>query len=245
MGKTDMSRTPHGGRLDRRAFIGMTAAGMAGATTAARSAAEEPKLERPRHPDADAALERLRAGNRRFVTGKIKRVPVTPKELAQLEKGQQPFATILGCSDSRVPIELVFDQGLGELFVVRLAGNVVDPDVQGSLEYAVDHLGTRLIVVMGHQNCGAVTAAMAAAADDEKEGPGIRQLLKRIEPALKGIDPKLPQEERLNRAVEANVRLSIKQLLHYADHWEYYEKGDYDIVGAVYQMKTGKVEFLT
>ena len=90
----------------------------------------------------------------------VRSLPVTPKELAQLEKGQQPFATILGCSDSRVPIELVFDQGLGELFVVRLAGNVVDPDVQGSLEYAVDHLGTRLIVVMGHQNCGAVTAAM-------------------------------------------------------------------------------------
>ncbi len=116
------------------------------------AATKESENDRPKDPEE--ALAMLRAGNQRFVTGKAKRVPVTPQQLATLEKGQHPFATILGCSDSRVPIELIFDQGLGDLFVIRVAGNIAAPSQIGSVEFAAEKFGTRLVVVMGHSVWG-------------------------------------------------------------------------------------------
>src|SRR5262245_42512977 len=113
-------------------------------------------------PSADEALARLVAGNKRFVHGKARLAGLSRKKLADLTKGQQPFATILGCSDSRVPPEWVFDAGLGDLFVVRVAGNVLSPEVAGSLQYAGAHLQTPLFVVLGHEGCGAISAALAS-----------------------------------------------------------------------------------
>ena len=135
------------------------------------------------------ALERLRAGNARFVAGEA-RFPTVQKEvLAALAKGQQPYATILGCSDSRVPPELLFDAGFGELFIVRLAGNVLSPEVTGSLQYAGTHLKTPLFMVLGHEGCGAVQAALAVKFRGARERSRIEALLQNILPGLDGIDP--------------------------------------------------------
>src|SRR5262249_49878388 len=125
---------------------------------------------------------------------------------------QQPFATILGCSDSRVPVELLFDQGFGDLFVVRVAGNVLAPDGMGSIEFAVLHLETPLVVVLGHEECGAVTAALEPAEERAREPWRLQQLLERIVPALKEIDSTLTAAERIHRGVEANVRRSVRTL---------------------------------
>src|SRR4051812_12393673 len=119
-------------------------------------------------PSADEALARLRAGNERFLRGEARSAGPVHETLADLARGQRPFATILGCSDSRVPPEWVFDAGLGELFVIRVAGNVLSPEVAGSLQYAGAHLGTPLFVVLGHEGCGAVAAALATKHDGEK-----------------------------------------------------------------------------
>ena len=153
------------------------------------------------------------AGNRRFVARERLRAGTGHSTLAQMAEGQQPFATILGCSDSRVPPELLFDQGFGDLFVIRVAGNVVSAEVLGSIQYAGAHLRTPLFIVLGHEGCGAVGAALAAkfygAATTRK---GIRALLRSILPGLDGIDPALPSHEQLRVAVEANVRWSMHQL---------------------------------
>src|SRR6187549_1649668 len=133
---------------------------------------------------ADEALQRLKEGNERFLAGTA-RFPTVQKEvLADLAKGQQPYATILGCSDSRVPPELVFDAGFGELFVIRVAGNVLGPTILGTLQYAGRHLQTPLFVVLGHEGCGAVKAALASKFDGAKHGSRIETLLEGIVPAL-------------------------------------------------------------
>jgi carbonic anhydrase len=229
----------------RRGFLkvaGATAAFAVGGCDELVAAPEQSESESPKTPAEAIAM--LKAGNARFVAGKSTRIPVTPEALAKSEKGQHPFATILGCSDSRVPIELIFDQGLGDLFVIRLAGNVVDTDVEGSIEYAVAHLKTKLIVVLGHEGCGAVTAAMAAKDEREKEPVGIRKLVQQIEPALEGINPDLPQSERLQLGVEANVRQSVKEILAFPGHNEARKKGLFDIVGSVYELHTGRVRLV-
>lgn len=229
----------------RRSFIrlsGAAAAACAVGSSIPVATAQPADEGRPGTPRE--ALERLKAGNERFRAGKSKCTPVTPDELAELEKEQHPFATILGCSDSRVPIELIFDQGLGDLFVIRLAGNVVDADVVGSLEYAVAHLQTKLLVVLGHYGCGAVTAALAAKEQREKEPRGIQKLLEQIEPALAGIDPELPLPEKLRLAVEANVRQSVRNILAFPGHEAARKQGLFDIVGAVYELRTGRARLL-
>jgi len=162
---------------------------------------------------ADEALTRLIEGNERFVRGKA-RFPTVQKEvLAELEKAQHPYATILGCSDSRVPPELVFDAGLGELFIVRVAGNVISPEVMGSFQYAGVHLRTPLFVVLGHEGCGAVQAALAAKFHRAHEPSRISLLLDDILPGLRDISAKLAPQEQFAAAVEANVRWSMRQLL--------------------------------
>src|SRR6478672_730870 len=141
---------------------------------------------------ADEAFARLVAGNDRFIRGEA-RFPTIQKEvLAALAKGQRPYATVLGCSDSRVPPELIFDAGFGELFIVRVAGNVISPEVMGTLQYAGVHLRTPLFVVLGHEDCGAVGAALAARHGGSSEPDRIAALLQNIEPGLRHLDATLP-----------------------------------------------------
>jgi len=158
--------------------------------------------------------------------------------VAMLSEGQHPFGIVLGCADSRVAPELVFDHGLGDLFVIRVAGNVVAEDEAGSIEYALQHLGVPLLVVLGHDNCGAVTAALGAHEDEPGE---LVSLLRRILPALGGIDPSLPMQERIRLGVEANVRQSVAQLRAIQDRLGQSAAERTLIVGAVYDLETGRV----
>jgi len=192
----------------------------------------------------DKALARLKTGNARFVAGKARFPTVQKAVLAELAKGQRPYATIIGCSDSRVPPELVFDASFGELFIVRIAGNVISPEVMGSIQYAAVHLQTPLFVVMGHDGCGAVQAALAALHQGKRERARIVQLLDRILPGLAGIDPALPAEAQMRAAVEANVRWSMQQVLDTPEAKARKAEGVLKLVGAVYELKTGKVRFL-
>jgi carbonic anhydrase len=193
---------------------------------------------------ATQALARLKAGNERFVRGKA-RFPTVKKEvLAALAKGQQPYATIIGCSDSRVPPELLFDAGFGELFIVRVAGNVISPEVMGTLQYAAVHLYTPLFVVLGHEGCGAVQAALAAKFEGARERRRIALLLKRIVPGLESLRPGRSADAQMKAAVEANVRWSIRQLRETPEGKARMAEGILKLVGAVYELKTGRVRFL-
>jgi carbonic anhydrase len=197
-----------------------------------------------RTPTADEVLERLRAGNDRFVRGEA-RFPTVQKEiLAQLAKGQQPYATILGCSDSRVPPELVFDAGFGELFIIRVAGNIVSPEIMGTLQYAGVHLRTPLFVVLGHEGCGAVKAALAAKFQGARDRSRIERLLENITPGLETIGAESTPEEQMQAAVEANVRWSMRQLLETPEAKARMAEGVMKLVGAVYELTTGRVRFL-
>ena len=193
---------------------------------------------------ADEALARLVAGNDRFVRGEA-RFPTIQKEvLAELAKGQRPYATIIGCSDSRVPPELVFDAGFGELFIVRIAGNVVSPEIMGTLQYAAVHLHTPLFVVLGHQGCGAVQAALAASVHGPREHARIALLLENMLPGLRDLGGTLAPPDRLGAAVEANVRWSMHQLLDTPEGKARMAEGIIKLVGAVYELETGRVRFL-
>lgn len=193
---------------------------------------------------ADWALQRLKQGNARFVQGKS-RFPTVRKEiLAELAKGQRPYATIIGCSDSRVPPEMVFDAGFGALFIVRVAGNVISPEVMGTLQYAVLHLRTPLFVVLGHEGCGAIQAALDRK-DRADPDRGIELLMKRISPALAGLPAGLKGNARVMAAVEANVRWSIQQLRDTPEGQARMKEGVFQLVGAVYELKTGRVRFLS
>jgi carbonic anhydrase len=193
---------------------------------------------------ADQALQRLTAGNERFVRGEA-RFPTIQKEvLAELAKAQQPYATILGCSDSRVPPELVFDAGFGELFIIRVAGNVISPEVKGTLQYAGAHLKTPLFVVLGHEGCGAVQAALKMMRDGQREREHIERLLENIVPGLKNVNVKLAADTQFLHAVEANVRWSMHQLLETPEAKARIAEGVMKLVGAVYELHTGRVRFL-
>ncbi len=195
-------------------------------------------------PSADDVLARLVAGNERFIRGEA-RFPTVPREvLAGLAKAQRPYATILGCSDSRVPPELVFDAGFGELFVVRVAGNVVSPEVMGTLQYAGVHLRTPLFLVLGHESCGAVQAALAAQFRGARDRKHIAVLLKNILPGLCGVDATLAPPQQLRAAVEANVRWSIRQLLDTPEVRARKAERVMKLVGAVFEITTGRVRFL-
>ena len=164
--------------------------------------------------------------------------------LAALAKAQQPYATVLGCSDSRVPPELVFDAGFGELFVIRVAGNVLGPSILGTLQYAGTHLQTPLFVVLGHNGCGAVKAAIASKFHRARQESRIAVLLENIVPALDSLDPTLPSAALLNGAVEANVRWTVRKLLETPEPQARAARGGVKLVGAVYDLNTGRVRFL-
>ena len=190
------------------------------------------------------ALSRLKAGNERFVAGKLRHPHLGNDWRKRLAGGQKPFATILGCSDSRVPPELLFDQGFGDLFVVRVAGNVIDTDVAGSVEYGVDHLGTKLVVVMGHEGCGAVTAALQPDEKLANEPNEIQALVGRIKPGLSAPRSEQPFEKRLTTAVEENVRTSVQQLRKVPDLGAAEKANRTTIIGCVYEIGSGRVRML-
>jgi carbonic anhydrase len=193
---------------------------------------------------AQEALSRLKEGNARFIAGKARFQTVQKDVLAELTKGQQPYATILGCSDSRVPPELVFDAGFGELFVIRVAGNVLGPSIMGTLQYAAAHLKTPLFVVLGHDHCGAVHAAIESRFHGATHKSRIEILLENILPALENLDGKQPPESLLESAVEANVRHTIRQLLDTPEAREKMSDSSMMLVGAIYDIESGTVRFL-
>ena len=191
------------------------------------------------------ALRKLSAGNRRFVKRKPIHGQVNEEAFAAIRGTQRPLAVIVGCSDSRVPPELVFDQGFGDLFVIRLAGNVIAPGVAGSIQYAHRHLGTKLLVVLGHEGCGAVKAALAAKFHRAQHPGRIQQLVAMIEPGLEQIGLRQAATAQLSAAVEANVRWSLLQLNRTPEVQQAVrEHREILIVGAVYDLATGKVRWL-
>ena len=201
--------------------------------------------QEPRPPTADEALALLRAGNERFIRGRARFTTVRKEILAALAEVQRPYATILGCSDSRVPPELVFDASFGELFIVRVAGNVISSEVMGSLQYAGVHLRTPLFVVLGHEGCGAVQAALHARVHGNRERRRIAELIANILPGLKGVSTKLSPLAQLDAAVEANVRWSMRQLHETPEVKARMREGEVRLVGATFGLRTGRVRFLT
>ena len=199
--------------------------------------------------DAREALARLRDGNRRFVEGvRSLDALASASRRAQLVGGQQPFAIVLGCSDSRVPAELVFDQGFGDLFVIRVAGNIVAPSQIGSVEFAATRFGTRLVVVMGHSRCGAIAATLEELRrPDAQPSRNLRSIVERIRPSVESLleSPLRADEAALiAHAVRANVRASANQLRHGSEIIEeLVARQGLVIAGAEYSLETGKVEF--
>ena len=196
-------------------------------------------------PTADEALQRLIAGNLRFLRGEARFSTVQKEILADLAQGQRPYATILGCSDSRVPPELGFDAGFGELFIVRVVGNVLSPEIAGSLQYAGSHLHTPLFVVLGHSGCGAVQAALETQLHGIQHRSRIQLLIDNILPGLPDPDPQLPPSAQLDRAVAANVRWTMRQVLETPEAQARLAEGQMKLVGAVYDIESGCVRFLS
>ncbi len=227
-------------------WLSMTAASY-GAPPAA-AAAEPPAVQSAdaggAAPTADSAFDKLVAGNRRFVDGKSEHPSDTVARREELKDSQHPFAIVLACADSRVAPELIFDQGLGDLFVVRVAGNVTDPAITGSISYAVHHLHSPLVVVLGHSSCGAVKAALMSPADLAKEPDEIQALVHDVQPALKDLSPSLTGNDRLRAAIAANVRRSVSQLEQASAIKEAVAQHGLKIIGGVYSLDSGKVELL-
>jgi carbonic anhydrase len=194
------------------------------------------------------ALERLREGNRRFVAGvRSLEALMSQTRRSRLVDGQAPFAVILGCSDSRVPVEIVFDQGMGDLFVIRVAGNVVAPSQIGSVEFAAERFGTRLVVVLGHTRCGAVQATLEALQQTTGQpSRNLGSIVGRIRPAIEGLletDLRDDAEALARQAVRANVRVAASALRHGSDVLERLIQGDgLLVVGAEYALETGVVD---
>lgn len=198
---------------------------------------------------AKDALIRLKDGNKRFAAGEGGKPDFDPARMSELAGGQTPFAIILGCSDSRVPAEIVFDQGLGDLFVIRVAGNIIAPSLIGSVEFAVEKFGTRLVVVLGHSMCGAVLATLEELERNTRQpSPNLASIVERIRPSVEPLlDTPLREDpgKLVEEAVRANVRVSVDQLQQGSDILKRHLKtGDLEIVGAEYCLKTGVVEFL-
>jgi len=193
---------------------------------------------------ADEALARLVAGNERFLRGESHWIGVHVEAIPSLASGQQPFATILGCSDSRVPPEILFDTGLGELFVVRVAGNVISGEVAGSLQYAGSHLHTPLFVVLGHEGCGAVQAALSTRAHGTQHRSRIHILVENILAGLGEVDPGESPDAQLTRAVEQNVRWAVRQIAESPEGQARIAEGAMRLVGAIYEIASGRVRFL-
>ena len=195
------------------------------------------------------ALERLRAGNRRFIDGgRQAEAYLTAQRRAELTQRQDPFAIVLGCSDSRVPAEIVFDQGVGDLFVIRVAGNIVAPSQVGSVEFAAERFHTRLVVVLGHSQCGAITATI-----EELQRPtamqsrNLKAIVDRVRPSVESLfdtDLRHDPDALVRHAVRANIRASVDHLRHGSDVLEQLIRDNgLAVAGAEYSLETGVVDF--
>jgi carbonic anhydrase len=195
------------------------------------------------------ALERLREGNRRFVSGMRRNATLTNQtRRSELAAGQEPFAIILGCSDSRVPAEIVFDQGLGDLFVIRVAGNIVASSQIGSVEFAAERFSTPLVVVLGHSRCGAVLATLEELMrPKENQSRNLRSIVDRVRPSVEALlatELRHDPDALVRQAVRANVRVSANHLRHGSEVLEQLiEKEQLVVVGAEYSLETGIVDF--
>jgi carbonic anhydrase len=198
---------------------------------------------------AREALARLRDGNIRFVSeARVADSFANQARRSELAKSQEPFAIILGCSDSRVPAEIVFDQGLGDLFVIRVAGNIVAPSQIGSVEFAAARFGTRLVVVLGHSQCGAVVATLEELRrPTENQSRNLRAIVDRVRPSVEGLletDLRRDLDALVKKAVRVNIRASANQLRHGSQLLEQLIQDDgLLVVGAEYSLDTGLVEF--
>ncbi len=199
----------------------------------------------PAHSDQPSvapaeAISKLKEGNGRYTSGNLQHPGQTTERRTELAKTQHPFATIVSCSDSRVPPEIVFDQGLGDLFVVRVAGNVINDEGLGSVEYTVDHLGTRLILVLGHQRCGAVQAAKETIAAKGKAPGHIESLVTAIKPAVEAT-----AKEDLDATIRANVKNVVQALRSSTPILKSkVDSGQIQVIGGYYSLDTGAVTFL-
>jgi carbonic anhydrase len=198
---------------------------------------------------ARKALDRLREGNRRFVSEvRSQHVFASEARRSQLAVGQEPFAIILGCSDSRVPAEIVFDQGLGDLFVIRVAGNIVAPSQIGSVEFAAERYGTRLVVVLGHSQCGAILATLEELRrPTANQSRNLHSIVDRIRPSVEALlatELRHDPDALVRDAVRANVRVSASHLRHGSEVLEkLIERDGLAVVGAEYSLETGVVDF--
>ena len=198
---------------------------------------------------AAVALDRLKEGNRRFVAN-VRGHEALANEARRIEltAGQEPFAIVLGCSDSRVPAEIVFDQGLGDLFVIRVAGNIVAPSQIGSVEFAAERFGTRLVVVLGHSRCGAILATLDELhRPTDKQSRHLHSIVDRIRPSIEALlatERHRDADALVSDAVRANVRVSASQLRHGSGILEHLiEREGLVVVGAEYSLETGEVDF--
>jgi|SRR5208283_569242 len=188
------------------------------------------------------AQQKLMDGNQRFVTGDLSAKAIGGSRRQELIKGQHPFATVLACSDSRVAPEIIFDQGLGDIFVVRVAGNVVEPTTLGSIEYGVEHLHTPLIVILGHQQCGAVKAALEATGEPEGN---IGAILKKILPAVEVAKKTGKGKEKiLELAIKENIKNTYDDIMKSRIVSELVHEGKVKVIAAEYMLSTGKVELI-
>jgi carbonic anhydrase len=198
---------------------------------------------------AQEALKLLREGNQRFVSEAPSRDTVESRaRRLELAKGQEPFAAILGCSDSRVPVEIIFDQGLGDLFVIRVAGNIVAPSLIGSVEFAAEQFGTRLVVVLGHTRCGAIeTTLQQLQRPVENQSHNLHSIVDFIRPGIVGLlstDLKNDHDALVREACRANIRASVNHLRHGSDIIENLtQNAGLLVVGAEYSLETGVVDF--
>ena len=197
---------------------------------------------------AREALERLQAGNHRFVSDTRSHTFTSQARRDELAAGQQPFAIILGCSDSRVPAEIVFDQGLGDLFVIRVAGNIVAASQIGSVEFAAERFATRLVVVLGHSQCGAVLATLEELQQPtDNQSRNLRSIVDRVRPSVEALlstELRHDPQALVRQAVRANVRVSASHLRHGSEVLEHLIQRDgLLVVGAEYSLETGVVEF--
>lgn len=197
---------------------------------------------------AKEALDRLREGNLRFVADKRNADTSVETRRREVVDGQQPFAIILGCSDSRVPAEMVFDQGLGDLFVIRVAGNIVAPSQIGSVEFAAERYGTKLVVVLGHSQCGAILATLEALKQpNENTSRNLQSIVDRIRPSVETLldtGLKHDHDALVHQSVRANIRASANHLRHGSESLEnLIQNHGLRVVGAEYSLETGAVEF--
>ncbi|BAY20707.1 carbonic anhydrase [Calothrix sp. NIES-2100] len=233
--------------MERRDFLKLGATGVFGLTLTTsdliwpvkQAQAAELPADTPESLTPDAALQKLIEGNQRFVQHQPQYPDQSAARLQEVAQAQHPFATILSCADSRVPAEIVFDQGIGDIFDVRIAGNIATPEARGSIEYAVTLLGSPLLMVLGHERCGAVTAAV----QNEALLGDISTFVKAIKPAVAKV--KNQPGDAVDNAVVANVQYQIERLKRSPLLSDRLKSGKLKIVGGRYDLDTGKVTIIT